>query len=357
MEEYDEKIRKLKEELAIIEEQKLLKIEEERIKKEEELEKIKIEEENKRKIEEEKIKVDQEKNRIREEIKKSLFYKDSYLPFIHEELLTKIYKIDFTINKNDILKKLQKYNIIHIEFLDYNTKKYTIFISINGDGYYKEMNSLEFKWFDEVEEELLIFGCINKNLINNVFSNVQDILKPIFPILENRLNFKFGNIEKIYTLYLKEEEIKKQKELEKIQEKIRLEEELKHKAKIREEEIRKLEEEEKRLEKIQEDIFREEKIRRENEKNRIEKERIYRLQRQQEYISQNNNNNYQQIEEDKDRLKHEKISNLINQAQITNNYAGFNSHGITYGDIREYFGTSAEPGVDQIINRFKNSLR
>jgi hypothetical protein len=149
MEEYDEKIRKLKEELAIIEEQKLLKIEEERIKKEEELEKIKIEEENKRKIEEEKLKVDQEKNRIREEIKKSLFYKDSYLPFIHEELLTKIYKIDFTINKNDILKKLQKYKIIHIEFLDYNTKKYTIFISINGDGYYKEMNSLEFKWFDE----------------------------------------------------------------------------------------------------------------------------------------------------------------------------------------------------------------
>jgi len=237
MEEYDEKIRKLKEELAIIEEQKLLKIEEERIKKEEELEKIKIEEENKRKIEEEKIKVDQEKNRIREEIKKSLFYKDSYLPFIHEELLTKIYKIDFTINKNDILKKLQKYKIIHIEFLDYNTKKYTIFISINGDGYYKEMNSLEFEWFNEVEEELLIFGCINKNIINNVFSNVQDIFKPIFPILENRLNFKFGNIEKIYTLYLKEEEIKKQEELEKIQEKIRLEEEERiRKEKLEEEE-------------------------------------------------------------------------------------------------------------------------
>lgn len=358
MSEYDDEIKNLKEKIIILEEQKQIKIEEERIRKEEELEKIKIKEDNKRKIEEEKIKIDQEKNRIREEIKKSLFYKDSYLPFIHEELLTKIYKIDLTINKNDILAKLQKYKIIHIEFLDYNNKKYTIFISINGDGYYKEMNSIEFKWFDEVEEELLIFGCINKNIINNVFSNVQDILKPIFPILENRLNFKFGNIEKIYTLYLKEEEIKKQKELEIIQEKIRIEEELKNKAKIREDEIRKLEEEKKRLEKIQENIFREEKIRRENEKNRIEKERIYRLQRQQEYISQNNNNNnYQQIEEDKDRLKHEKISNLINQAQITNNYAGFNSHGITYGDIREYFGTSAEPDVDQILNRIKNSLR
>jgi uncharacterized protein YqeY len=268
---------KEREELAIIEEQKLLKIEEERIKKEEELEKIKIEEENKRKIEEEKIKVDQEKNRIREEIKKSLFYKDSYLPFIHEELLTKIYKIDFTINKNDILKKLQKYKIIHIEFLDYNTKKYTIFISINGDGYYKEMNSLEFKWFDEVEEELLIFGCINKNLINNVFSNVQDILKPIFPILENRLNFKFGNIEKIYTLYLKEEEIKKQKELEKIQEKIRLEEE----ERIRKE---KLEEEER--------IINIEKEKREIERELIKEKAIKNFILEQEKIERN-----KQIEE------------------------------------------------------------
>ena len=153
--------------------------------------------------------------------------------------------------------------------------------------------------------------------------------------------------EKNCNLYLKEDDIKKQIELEIIQEKNRSEEE-------------------KRLEKIKEDMFRQEKnrleeekrlekIKRETEKNRIEKERIYRLQKQQEYTSQNNNY-YQQIEEDKDRLKHEKISNLINQAKITNNYAGFNSHGITYGDIREYFGTSAEPGIDQIINNIKNSM-
>jgi hypothetical protein len=237
MEEYEDEIKYLKEKITILEEQKQIKIEEERIKKEEELEKIKIKEDNKRKIEEEKIKVDQEKNRIREEIKKAIFYKDSYLPFIHEDLLSKIYKIDLTINKNDILAKLQKYKIIHIEFLDYNNKKYTIFISINGDGYFKEINNLEFQWFDEVEEELLIFGCISKNIINKVFNNIQDILKPILPILENRLNFKFGNIEKIYTLYLKEEEIKKQEELKIIQEKIRLEEEeMIRKEKLKEEE-------------------------------------------------------------------------------------------------------------------------
>jgi len=78
-------------------------------------------------------------------------------------------------------------------------------------------------------------------------------------------------------------------------------------------------------------------------------------------ILKNENYKYHQnIEEERQNIeeerKHKKISNLLAQAQMTNNYSIFNLHGINYGDIQEYFGTSGEPGVDQIKNRIRNSM-
>lgn len=61
-------------------------------------------------------------------------------------------------------------------------------------------------------------------------------------------------------------------------------------------------------------------------------------------------------EDEKRREKEYKISNLINDAQMTNNYGIFRSHGITYSEVREYIGSSAEPGVDNFLNRLRNSM-